>query len=695
MSSVLANNRLQSLLSLFPVIENPVKTYFFSETANGGVLAEAVIEWFKEYQAVANASLETDAREYIYGMAGEPLDENNVADDTQGEAFLNLCCQMVDTFLLLSSTQLGVEIAAAHTLLEDILSIKAIGWCQLFWPYLESRESMLCSGLSGVRAPGTTLIRLCNALLKRTSRNRNARFAGRILCYLARAFPLAEKSGLNKNGEFNTDNVTIWEDEDDDNDSFYNRFWSLQPKFADPTKLFTQPELLTQLKLDITLVMDELKACQQESHKAGLMKRKRKDRGSNTISTATAIPGNTPSTTTITEPLEAFIPKYLTRRNLFDLQLKDTKFRRSVLAQIFIFARFMISLGSVERAKWTSIGAINKSVMFNFILEDTDVEFFQTIINNLTTVSHAASDLSGGFVRALSTTVLVSDINWTNWKLKSCSGAPFDAAMITREDLQKSIVSLNTNQIQRKPYWYALGTASLSQLWKVELGLPSLGDSQRWNIKDTKTWWSECKDLHREKVSKPEDPDISRLLASKTWQGLRAARAQGYWTDFGKVANGRGFGGLFDDLEFSVKPAEIANENAKNEKKSKLVKTGTEPVETVYGTLETEKKPTDDKESPVDVAEGPAEFNRSIDLVNNQNDIKDDYGNTDTPESSSKSGTATPVRSESVSDTIEAGSIDIDSQPHADTPTELATEIVESSSVDSSDRPAKRLKIDD
>lgn len=55
------------------------------------------------------------------------------------------------------------------------------------------------------------VLRLCNDLLKRLSRSIDTQFCGRILVFLAKFFPLMEKSGLNIVGQFNTDNVTRYE----------------------------------------------------------------------------------------------------------------------------------------------------------------------------------------------------------------------------------------------------------------------------------------------------------------------------------------------------------------------------------------------------------------------------------------------------------------------------------------------------
>lgn len=203
-----------------------------------------------------------------------------------------------------------LESTLTLALVEDIFDIHTVDWCRHFWThYLVSREEQLMNvsrdqsssnevtRLSGRKAPGITLIRLANALLRRVSKSRDAVFAGEILIFLSRAFPLSERSGLNQKGEFNVENITVFEgyegakedkgededdeddededdeDEDDDmgveevkdkeqkeqkeqkiatpaskehtqepSDSPYALFWGLQKYFADPTILLNSKE---------------------------------------------------------------------------------------------------------------------------------------------------------------------------------------------------------------------------------------------------------------------------------------------------------------------------------------------------------------------------------------------------------------------------------------------------------------------
>jgi THO complex subunit 1 len=52
-------------------------------------------------------------------------------------------------------------------------------------------------------------------LLRRLSRGQDTEFCGRILVFLARFFPVSERSGLNIISEFNLDNSTVFAEIDE------------------------------------------------------------------------------------------------------------------------------------------------------------------------------------------------------------------------------------------------------------------------------------------------------------------------------------------------------------------------------------------------------------------------------------------------------------------------------------------------
>lgn len=66
------------------------------------------------------------------------------------------------------------------------------------------------------RGKGLTLLRTLNNLLRRLSRSIHTVFCGRILMFLSSVFPLSERSGVNLRGAYNVENVTYFDQEEDE-----------------------------------------------------------------------------------------------------------------------------------------------------------------------------------------------------------------------------------------------------------------------------------------------------------------------------------------------------------------------------------------------------------------------------------------------------------------------------------------------
>lgn len=327
-------------------------------------------------------------------------------------------------------------------LIEETLEIHTIDWCQKFWAYLLSREDILARNLSGKRAPGTTLIRMANALLKRLSKTRDAFFSGEILIFLSRAFPLSERSGLNQKGEFNVENVTVYEgmqedddedeemgdsddDDDDDDDNvkstkngksdktgtasatpsgtpksgsdpvsdqesdaqIYRQFWELQRYFSDPTLLLSAEDPKT--------AMDTLQTCLNVAVKTlrshdgssefkqtgGRWNRSGGGGGAgHQQAPAESADEKVPATL---ESRDQFSAKWLTNPDLFQLQLSDTRFRKAVWIQILVFSHFLLSLKSDRKESWAAdSAATNRSVMYAYTLDEQDAKFFESLVAN-------------------------------------------------------------------------------------------------------------------------------------------------------------------------------------------------------------------------------------------------------------------------------------------------------------------------
>lgn len=291
------------------------------------------------------------------------------------------------------------------------------------------------------------ILRSCNELLRRLSRAEDTVFCGRVFIFLFQSFPLGDKSAVNLRGEYHTENVTTFDDiskpateekqdmdvdapdakkdseaevekleppaasrEDSqestqndqrtpkvtisdgkgadqgiDLDELYPMFWGLQAYFSSPTKMFDPQHFATfKTGLESTLSTFQSVNTELETQSTGRVPEDRKSSKRKRVADEAEI-------------ASSFNPKYLTSRDLFDLevcvplglsvptnpvQVNDTAFRRHVLVQALILLDFMLSL--TPKAKLRLSDMTNKSVLYGFVLSDEDVGSLASSTTGLT-----------------------------------------------------------------------------------------------------------------------------------------------------------------------------------------------------------------------------------------------------------------------------------------------------------------------
>jgi len=264
---------------------------------------------------------------------------------------------LLDIISILSDDE-QCDPALLFWLVEELLDSQTIAGCRKIFDYLESRRERITA--KHFPQKQLVILRSCNELLRRLSRAEDTAFCGRVFIFLFQSFPLGDKSSVNLRGEYHTENVTTFDvlpakepepesmDVDSDTnkppipslkvptngvsntsktaeegkgvsfskaekpipvDELYPIFWSLQQSFSQPKKLFDQAHFSTfKANLQATMVM--FKSVQNESidrptkntddSKRGT-KRKRGE-GDDDLA-------------------NAFNPKYLTSRDLFELEV--------------------------------------------------------------------------------------------------------------------------------------------------------------------------------------------------------------------------------------------------------------------------------------------------------------------------------------------------------------------------------------
>jgi THO complex subunit 1 len=216
------------------------------------------------------------------------------------------------------------------------------------------------------------ILRSCNELLRRLSRAEDTVFCGRVFIYLFQSFPLGDKSSVNLRGEYHTDNVTIFDaiakpqdhdivpDEAETNirvqspvadglqdtinevtkteaavpsktaageqrmnlDVLYPLFWGLQAYFSNPTKLF-DPQHFAGFKAGLEATVFTFRQINTDhDSRSGAKGPEEVRKGTKRKRTGDGV-----------EIASSFNPKYLTSRELFDLE---------VICGLFIYLLFFL-----------------------------------------------------------------------------------------------------------------------------------------------------------------------------------------------------------------------------------------------------------------------------------------------------------------------------------------------------------------
>ncbi|KAI5815600.1 THO complex, subunit THOC1 [Pyronema omphalodes] len=508
------------------------------------------------------SSLEAAHKAVLYDIAQEqnPDDEQIIVD------FANL----MD--LALICTELDLVEGLPFNLLEELFDTQTIPASERLFNYLESRVERLTVGMEGGKGKALVLLRLCNELLRRLSKAEDTIFCGRILIFLSKSFPIAERSAVNLRGEFNTENVTIFDDipeetseeqsaqnvdsmEVDDDmkvvqpvvdstssddktkstingeksisiDKLYTMFWSMQHDFADPTRLFNT-ENFQRFKDALAATMQKFKEAEKQT---------RESTGDSTKAEPVA-PSKSLSDDSKTTPVagtkrkredvetEGFNPKYLTSRELFELEIYDLTFRRNVLVQAMILLDFLLSLTPAAKEKWSDPKNTNRAVQYAFTLGPEDEAWVTKTKDQMS--GYLQAEQKGKLFMRLIDTVLAREKNWIAWKTEGCH--PFDIPAMKKEEVESAEVKAMNHCKAERPFPYTMGTPTLNRLWVDtgrQLHIDDLMDEDRRRVPTVESFSAGVdNDLEELKDAMfPADIDeCHNNIQTKTWKALRLA----------------------------------------------------------------------------------------------------------------------------------------------------------------------------
>ncbi|KAK8170732.1 THO complex subunit 1 transcription elongation factor-domain-containing protein [Phyllosticta citribraziliensis] len=462
-------------------------------------------------------------------------------------------------------------------LAEELLDSQSIDGCRKVFDYLESRRERLVAVSSRGASKRIVVLRFCNELLRRLSRAEDAVFCGRVFIFLFQTFPLGDKSSVNSRGEFHVENVTVFEEQmpsqeeepDDmevdsgnqdpgseeaataleskkqatekekeskvlDTETLYPMFWTLQQAFSNPPRLFTETHLAEfKTGVDQTLakfrdVPKVIQAKSGEGHRSA--KRKHDDVEGQFVSN--------------------YNPKYLTSRDLFELELSDLAFQRHILVQALILIDFLLSLTekSKERTqKWLAqVTSANRAVQYNYTLSMQDAEW---AVNAKNVIANYLQELPDGkFYYRMVDTVLSRDKNWVRWKMENCP--PIIQPPISPPDFLGAKSGAQKACANKRLRATPMGSLDLSFLndSATNSGVDSLKDPDRYTFPTAENLYNAAQEDNDKAEEAGEGEDAASALrearASKTWRALRIA-SKDKLSMFDKIDDYKQLGALF------------------------------------------------------------------------------------------------------------------------------------------------------
>ena len=376
--------------------------------------------------------------------------------------------------LSINSAELGVCFhTAPFILLGDILDCVTLDVCDKVFEFVESQVSTWTKQ-DFYSSGKILLLRMCNDLLRRLSATQNTVFCGRIQLFLARLFPLSEKSALNLMSHFNLENVTLFNkdagvseeaiasknDEAMEIDSLdeeiiesaapidfnlYHKLWSLQDFFRQPTLCYVsdQWKTLTSNTQEILQAFSSYKLDQISSSSSSSSLSKSSTKRKRKHSTSLRV---NPS---VEYSESHYFAKFLTSEKLMNLQLKDCHFRRHVLIQLLILFQYLTSevrfktsshLTSESQTQWIK----EASEKVYVLLEETPP--------------------NGKEFAAYVQQVLSREENWISWKNDGCPS--YEKPPLKESELSPypPLSHLGDKLHQSK---IDMGSPELSRLWNL------------------------------------------------------------------------------------------------------------------------------------------------------------------------------------------------------------------------------------
>lgn len=321
-----------------------------------------------------------------------------------------------------------------------------------------------------------------------------------------------------------------------DLDALYPVFWSLQSYFSAPSKMF-DPDRFASFRAGLEATLSAFENINTELQNQGAARLADEARKSK----------NRKRQADDAEVGDNFNPKYLTSRDLFDLEVSDTAFRRHVLVQALILLDFMLSL--TPKAKSRLADLTNKSVLYGFVLSDEDANWVTNMRKRIEGYLREAP--GGNFYYRMVDTVLSRDKNWARWKAEGCPPIERPAISVpeyltARDNAVKTYAS---KRLRPSP----MGALDLKFLSDSEAlaNVERLKESDRFSVPAAQGLMMSIMDdeMDIDMAQTPDDKEAAlRSKSSKTWRILRLS-AKTKLAAFDKIDDGNNLKVLFENPE--------------------------------------------------------------------------------------------------------------------------------------------------
>ncbi|KAJ0371647.1 hypothetical protein COL26b_009528 [Colletotrichum chrysophilum] len=500
---------------------------------------------------------------------------------------------LFDLLIILSDEE-KCDPALLFWLVEELLDSQTIAGCRKIFDFLESRRERIT--VKHFKQKQLVILRSCNELLRRLSRAEDTAFCGRVFIFMFQSFPLGDKSSVNLRGEYHVENVTVYDDlgakDDDaagqmdvdppkevadvdaksqtkavsfdakkpvqadqplDPDVLYPLFWSLQETFSQPKKLF-EPDNLASFKRGLEATMTSFRAIQAEQGQRPpkavdeaqrSLKRKREDAEEGDLA-------------------NSYNPKYLTSRDLFELEMSDISFRRHILVQSLIVMDFLLSLSSKVKEKLAG-NAQNKSVIYvGQVLSDEDTKW-ATETKRVIVEKYLKHGTDGPYFSRVVETVLARDKNWIRWKSENCPS--IELPPVSPETFLEAKKGSQRTATKKRLRSIPMGSLPLGFLEEgnEETAMQKLKAEERYSLPELEGFKRKIADDDFE-IEMPTNNQTKAAAveskASKSWRALRIA-SKTRLTLFDNIDDPDKIDAIFEE-PVDADEADIAAEEAPN-----------------------------------------------------------------------------------------------------------------------------------